>query len=404
MSTPKPWINTSAPRKNGECAVYILVHLGYKSLKFNTGVSSHPNDWDLKKLRIKGNSKEVNDDNLVIDECLARMNDIFVRYRLQHAHLTPELLKNEWKNPARRIDFYSFFEEALKERKKELAPGTYRQHNSVMNVMKEFRGRLAFSEIDGDFIMRFQRWMKTKRGSKINTVHTKMKVFRAYLNIAVRKGIIQENPFDRVKIKKAKANRVFLTSEELKTLWDYYNEPKIKSSKQKILRHFLFMCFTGVRISDLKALTPQNIIGDMLVFNASKTKGIKLEVTRVPLNKYAKQLIDHENNTETKWLFNTISEQKMNTYIKEVVKEAGIDKEVTNHSGRHTFATLWLAKTRDLAQLRVLLGHSNIADTMTYVHVQTSELHKRMKNFEKDVFPKKKKKKKPGPSTRSGQN
>lgn len=392
MSTPKPWINTKSPRKDGKCAVYILVHLDYKSLKFNTGVACTEKDWDETILRIRGTSKDVRDDNLIIDECLARMNDIFVRYRLQHIHLTPELLKNEWKNPTRRIDFYSFFKEALHERKKELAPGTYRQHNSVMNVLKEFRKSLAFSEINSDLIVAFQRWLKTKRGSKINTVHTKMKVFRAYLNIAVRKGIIQENPFDRVRIKKARANRIFLTSEELQTLWNFYNGPEIKPAKRKVLRHFLFMCFTGVRISDLKKLTLENVIGDTLVFNANKTKGVKLEVVRVPLNKYAKTLIEQENNNETQFLFNTISEQKMNTYIKEIAQEAGIYKEITNHSGRHTFATLWLAKTRDLAQLQVLLGHSNIADTMTYVHIQTSDLHRRMKSFEKDVFPKKKKK------------
>lgn len=391
MSTPKPWINNKSPRKDGKCAIYILVHLDYKSLKFNTGISCSEKDWDKNSLRIKGFSKEVCDDNLVIDECLARMNDIFVRYRLQHIHLTPELLMNEWKNPTRRIDFYSFFEEVLKERKKELAPGTYKQHNSVMNVLKEFRKNLAFSEINPEMIVAFQRWLKIKRKSKINTIHTKMKVFRTYLNIAVRKGIISKNPFELVKIKKARANRVFLTSVELQTLWNYFKGPEIKPAKVKVLRHFLFMCFTGIRISDLKILTSENIIGDTLVFNAYKTKGVKQEIVRVPLNKYAKALIDDENNTVNKFLFNTISEQKMNTYIKEIAIEAGIDKEITNHSGRHTFATLWLAKTRDLAQLQVLLGHSNIADTMTYVHIQTADLQKRMKSFEKDVFPKKSK-------------
>jgi site-specific recombinase XerD len=395
MSTPKPWINTKSPRKDGKCAIYILVHLDYKSLKFNTGIGCSLNDWDDNTLRIKGSSKEVRDNNLIIDECLARMNDIFVRYRLQHIHLTPELLKNEWKNPARRIDFFKFYEEALAERKKELAPGSYRHHKSVIKIIKEFRNNLAFSEINPDLLVAFQRWLKTKRNCKINTVHSKMKVFRAYLNIAIRKGIISENPFERVKIKKAKTNRVFLTSHELQTLWNYYNGSEIKPAKQKVLRHFLFMCFTGVRISDLKSLTCENVIGDTLVFNAYKTKGVKLEVVRIPLNKYAKTLISNEKNNETRFLFNTISEQKMNTYIKEIVQEAGIDKEVTNHSGRHTFATLWLAKTRDLAQLQVLLGHSNISDTMTYVHIEASELHKRMKNFEKDIFPKKKKKNPP---------
>jgi len=313
------------------------------------------------------------------------LNDIAVRYRLQNIYLTPELLKNEWKNPARRIDFYKFFDEVIAERKAELAHNTVKSHKSAIEIMKKYRASLAFSEITPDYIDSFQRWLRTKHGNDTNTIHTKMRVLRNYLNVAIRKGIISENPFSRVKLRKATTSRVFLNPEELKVLWDLYESQKLTEAKQKILRHFLFMCFTGLRISDMKQLASGNVMGGMLVFNVKKTKAVKQNMVKVPLSSYSLQLIADEKS-ETKLMFNTISEQKMNTYIKEIVGGAGIEKEVTNHTGRHTFATCWLKKTKDLAQLQVLLGHSNIAETMIYVHIDDDMLRGEMKNFESLIF------------------
>lgn len=382
---PKPYINPKQTGTKGKVAVYVIVHIGYKTLKFNTGVTCLAATWDPKNLRIKGNTKEIKDDNLVIEQSLARLNDIAVRYRLLNIHLSAELLKNEWKNPARRIDFYKFFDEVIADRKAELAHNTIKSHKSAIEIFKKYKASLAFSEITPDFIDSLQRWLKTKHGNDTNTIHTKMRILRNYLNVAIRKGIISENPFLKVKLKKASTSRVFLNPDELKVLWDLYDSAALAESKQKILRHFLFMCFTGLRISDLKQLTTSNIMGEMLVFNVKKTKEVKRNMVKVPLNSYAARLISDERS-KTKLLFNTISEQKMNKYIKEIVTGAGILKEITNHSGRHTFATCWLKKTKDLAQLQVLLGHSNIAETMIYVHVDDDMLRGEMKNFDTLIF------------------
>ena len=135
---PKPYINSKQIGKAGQVAVYVMVHVDYKTLKFKTGVSCMASAWDDKTRRIKGNSKEIKDDNLVIEQCLARLNDIAVRYRLQNIHLSAELLKNEWKNPARRIDFYKFFDEAIAERKNDLAHNTVKSHKSAIEIMKIF--------------------------------------------------------------------------------------------------------------------------------------------------------------------------------------------------------------------------------------------------------------------------
>ena len=116
-----------------------------------------PDDFDLKNCRIRGNSKTVKDDNLIIETCLSRLNEVFVRYRLQNINLTPELLKNEWKNPTRRIDFHSFFNEALEEQKGDITAGTYRSNKSFGKKLKTFRPKLVFTEITADFIDSFSR-------------------------------------------------------------------------------------------------------------------------------------------------------------------------------------------------------------------------------------------------------
>ena len=76
----------------------------------------------------------------------------------------------------------------------------------------------------------------------------------------------------------------------------------------------------------------------------------------------------------------------MNDYIKEIAKVAEVYKPLTNHSARHTFATVWLEKTHDLAALQQLLGHSKITDTMKYVHITEKMLKSQMQLFEQTVF------------------
>jgi len=91
----------------------------------------------------------------------------------------------------------------------------------------------------------------------------------------------------------------------------------------------------------------------------------------------------HDEGATGEFLFQTISEQKMNEQLKDIAKLLPVKKEITNHSARHTFATLFLEKTSDVASLQKLLGHSNIRETMIYVHIGNSKLNTQMLNFDK---------------------
>ena len=399
MSSPKVFLHEAYKKKDGTCAVYVLVHIDNRSIKFPTGITVAPDHFDRVKMRIKGNSQKVKDDNMIIDKSLARINDVEVRYRLQQKELTADLLKKEWKNPARRVDFFAFFNEAIKERKNDIADSTYNQHQSAINKLKEFRPKLAFTEIDSELIEQYRRWLKSTKKNDLNTIYTALKNFKTYVNIAKRKGVIDESPFDSYSIRRSNPERVFLDEVELQSLWKLYLKDYLDETNQRVLRHFLFMCFTGLRISDLKTITTESIIGERWVYFPVKTRSIKKEAVKIPINIWAKKLISDEGS-KTGVLFNCISEQKMNVKIKDIVAVVKIAKDVSNHSARHTFATLWLRKTKDVLALQKLLGHSDITQTMIYTHITDGMIAEEMKNFENTLFFNAKN---PGSGTRTGE-
>lgn len=381
MANPKVFRNGGYIKKDKTSAVYVIVHLMGESLKFPTTVTCTDAEWNEETSRLRGTSQKAKDDNLIIDRTLATVNEIMVRYRLAGEQLTPELLRNEYRNPTRRIDFYSFVDEAIKERKSELAKQTIKNHQTMVEKLKEYKPKLAFADITPDFLQGFARWMKNTKKNDINTVHSTLKSLKAYINIAIKKDIIRKNPFDQVKVIQIKTERVHLTKEELSVLWKLYCGGSLSQAKLSNLRHFLFMCFTGLRISDFKKLTKYNINNDtLLVFTAEKTKHLKRTMIKIPLTAVARLLIAHEDSLTDK-LFNPVSEQKLNVYIKDICTAAEIKKKVTIHSARHTFATLFLKQTKDLAALQLLLGHSRITDTMVYVHISDEDIRSSMDNF-----------------------
>jgi site-specific recombinase XerD len=176
--------------------------------------------------------------------------------------------------------------------------------------------------------------------------------------------------------------RIYLTEAELKALFELYDSETIPGHLHRTLRHFLFMCLTGIRISDFLRLKHENIQENVLKFVPHKTNVRKRRELHVPLIVKALDLIDDEDS-RTCFVFNAISEQKMNVQLKDIAPLAEINKDITNHSARHTFATLFLEKTSDVATLQKLLGHSNIRETMIYVHIGTAKINNQMASFDK---------------------
>jgi integrase/recombinase XerD len=368
-------------KRNGEAVVYIIIFLKGKKLKFNTGISVKPDQWDRRSRRVKPDVDNFNDLNLVITSCLGRINDVFIKYRLLHRELTPVLLKKEYSNPTYHVDFFTFLERAIEERRGEITDSSIKQHLVLLEKLKEFKPDLSFAEIDTDFIKKFNRWLINTKKNSQNTRHNAFKNLKAYLNIAVDKEIIRANPIKKIPVSRSKTDPDWLTETELHDLVELYKKNYFPGSYQKVVRHFLFSCFTGLRISDVMRLKNEDIVDGRIILVPHKIKNRSPRTIKIPLCKFAEKLIKDENSLRLYGtVFNMLSEQKTNIYLKEAVKVAKINKHVSFHTARHTFATLFLKRTKNIIALQKLLGHSRLTETMVYSHILTEEIDQEMEN------------------------
>jgi integrase/recombinase XerD len=369
-------------RRDGKASVLLQIYLNRKRIVLPTGIKAEPENWNGEKSRVKGNTKDAKDKNMIINVCVARVNDIVVRYRLQNKILTADLLRNEYKNPSVFLDFLEFCDKELKHKKGMAASATIKSHRSAIEKLRAYKKPLMFSEIGYTFMEGFYRHMKVKLHNNENTVAKTFTIIKAYLNIAVRKKIIEENPFpDQLKMKKKVPERNYLSPDELSRLIKAYRSNHLQENLQKVLRYFLFSCFTGLRISDVKEINFKNIADDALIYTPVKTRSHG-KLVRVPLTNFARELIGKEFEDKGVPVFHTYQDQVTNRYLKTIMDMVGIKKKITFHSARHTFATIYLRHSKNIVGLKELMGHSNIAQTMVYAHIIYDDLIRDMEVFE----------------------
>lgn len=327
------------------------------------------------------------------------------KYEFLHLYLTPEETKEDKKKnentlrlanavKAKRIielqnnkfgfsnaglnkeaDFFVYYDKC--------SPKNGRTTLNVRKKLTEFVGKekLPFKFIDENFVLRFLKFLREKKsvGNKRivpkllskNTVLLYFVHFSSILNKAVRDNILDHNPAEKVdpkvKPKGEKSHREFLTEEELvklaatKTIYKYTSTI------------FLFSCLTGLRYSDVTSLKWGNLI-------PTKDGGYRMEITQektdtrleFDLPKSAISLLPKRgcNSKQSTLVFGKkYTPGNVGLQLRKWIADAGIDKHITFHCSRHTFATLMLAKGADLYTVSKLLGHNNISTTQIYAKV-----------------------------------
>jgi integrase/recombinase XerD len=144
-------------KKDGTAAVYLFVHIG-KKIRFETGISVLPEEWDYENKRVRGS--HADDYNMIINNCKARINDIFVKYRLMNKPVTPNILKKEYMTVGITGDFIRFIEDVKLKQKGSMADATEKTYVTLIYKLKRFRDQISFNEIDSDFILDFKRHHK----------------------------------------------------------------------------------------------------------------------------------------------------------------------------------------------------------------------------------------------------
>ena len=267
-------------------------------------------------------------------------------------------------------------------RKMKLATGQSNERalsvDKVITHLKAYAGeKTKLSAVDSDFCKGFVVYLGNATSGKhtqnpkplaSSTANAYFQLFTSALNEAVRQKKIAANPVlylsreDKKPIKAEKSNRTFLTIEEVKQLatTDFKNE--------SIKQAFLFACFTGLRISDIRNLTWGNIVERNGSFFVTITMQKTREPLTIKLNKQAAKWLPKKNATKEVFdlpVYNAI----INDNLKRWAKKAGIEKSLCFHMSRHTFATMELTLGADLYVVSKLLGHNDVSVTQIYADI-----------------------------------
>ncbi len=234
---------------------------------------------------------------------------------------------------------------------------------------------IMLSKIDARFVRGYltflgngyiqKHWKKEAKTISNSTKKVYQTKIVTILNKAVREGKLKANPFyqlDRSEIYHTpKTVRVYLTVDEVKRFMEVETEGK------ETQRAFAFACFTGLRISDIRALKWTDIknpdTAPTIVLNQSKTG----DIVRVPLGRMALSLLPEEHNDDH--IFHLPTATAVHTSCRWIAERAGIKKNVSFHTSRHTFATLTLAACENLELVSKLLGHKSVKTTHRYAEV-----------------------------------
>ncbi|WP_373720159.1 site-specific integrase [Bacteroides heparinolyticus] len=370
MITVKTYIRKHTPQMTSGI-IWVSFYINREKINFSTRVSVEEKNWNAKKQTVNSGDKLAADKNLIIDNILARINNVLVKYRLKDKRLTKDAFLRAYHRPS---DYNTFFEYVeVQERKfaARIEMSTLLTQRSVIKKLKEYAPTLYFDDITVSFLDDYYLYMRKEYGNNNNTAYKNMSVLKKYVRLAYKDGYMTENPFEEWKIKKGTASCTYLTEEELEKLIALYKSGELEHKLHKTLEFFLFLCFSSVHVGDAKKLKLEQFSETTFTYFRIKLRNIKPEPIVVPISSPLRAILANIVGTRKKGpVFEMIpADQTMNRYLKQIATIAELDKTLTHKVGRHTFATIYLRKTKDIASLREILGHSDVSETLIYAHV-----------------------------------
>jgi len=272
---------------------------------------------------------------------------------------------------------------------KDYAKATLQKYQGAYKALKKFlklkfqAEDLRLDALDHQFIKEYEFYLKTDHGVQNNTAIQIIKKLRTIVRIAMDFGWLLRDPFIAHRMKSTEVHRDYLTGEELARL-----ATKRFSKKLNIVRDlFLFSCYTGLSYADTVKLEATDLVTENGETWIQTWRVKNNNRVRVPLLAPAKELLKYYENhprTPEGKLLPSISNQKANAYLKDIVKGLGLNKRLTYHCARHTFATtVTLTNGVPIETVGQMLGHKDIKSTQHYARVTDTKVRIDMQPIKK---------------------
>ena len=378
---------------NGLVPIYTRITINGKRIELSTNRFVEISKWSTEAGKIKGSSEEARSINNHLDLLKSQIRDAEMELIHKKIALTTETIKSKLLGVDERarmlVPIFQDHNNKIKELVgKEYAPGTLERYTTSLKHTIEFMqwkyniSDIDITKIDHAFITDYEFWLRSVRNCANNTAVKYLKNFNKIIKLCLANDWLEKNPFANYKSKVKEVERVYLTEAEIQSII----EKDFKTERLSLVRDiFLFSCFTGLAYIDVKNLTKAHVSygidGEKWIFtHRQKTESASkipiLPVTQMIIDKYE----NHPQCINEDKLLPILSNQKMNAYLKEIAGVCEIEKELTFHIARHTFATtVTLTNGVPIESVSKMLGHKNLRTTQHYAKVLDRKVSDDMK-------------------------
>ena len=351
--------------------VWVKFYTNNERVHFSTSVKCTKKNWSKIRQRISNADPLYKDNNLIIENVLARCNEVFVKFRLKNRKMTKAGFLRDYNRPSDFPDFFAFVKEHRKKISLRNTLSTLQTHKTIIRKLQQYNPALHFDDFSHDWLDEYYHHLRYKMGNNDNTAMKNMAVLKVYIRAAVKAGYIEDYPFADWHIRRVTTSYVYLTEAELQKLMNAYRNGEIAGKYYQTLELFLFLCFSSLHIGDAKDLLVENFTETSFIYYRIKNRNKKPVPVRVPISDPLKMIYKNivGNRKDGRVFGRLCADQTMNRYLKIICSDLDINKDISLKTGRHTFATIYLAKTKDITALKEIMGHSDIQETLIYAHV-----------------------------------
>ena len=385
------YLRSNYENKEGKSPVMLRIFLGGEMTNFGTTkIFVKKSLWSNATSRLRGRTTEALSVNAALDAISTTLYGIYRKYENDES-LSLDLIRTVYFGKNREFtSFLPVFDKFLEDIKQRVGKtigadslqkySVLRRHFAEFLMYKYSRKDIGLNEFTPAVVQDFHLYMSTVAGCAYNTSVKKVKTLKTITIYAQKRGFLLHDPFVNHHFHMEPVDRGFLTDEEILRVAN----KNLGIQRLELVRDiFIFSCFTGLAYIDVANLTPDHIVTmddkQWIMTKRQKTSVetnvLLLDIPRAIIAKYG-----HKTYRDGK-LFPVLTNQKTNSYLKEIADLCGIKKKLTFHLARHTFATMSLSKGVPIESVSKMLGHTNIRTTQIYARITNKKIEHDMEQL-----------------------
>lgn len=362
---------TSRRKLNGEIPIYCDISNGTEKSRFGTNISTKLDGWDKKRQRVRGNSVEAVIINSNLDKIKEQIKHIVYEAIKRDEEITPLDIKNLMtgnhdSKPTSLMSVYRIrFENMKKLLGKDYQNTTLIKFNYLANSIQDFLkaefkiNDIPLKKLNRVFIDDLELYLRAQRGMKTVSINKIIQMLKSIVRYSLERGWIEKDPFLGHKSKSVQTEILYLTHEQVIKL-----ETSILSQERlnRVKELFLFSIYTGLHYADAMSLTTSNLVkgidGKLWIDYVRGKTGKRIQIPL--LNKAQALLAKFEREgLKNAYILPRITNQKVNSYLKEIGDILNIDVPLTHKIARKTFGSILLYHSVPIKVVSELMGHSS---------------------------------------------